>query len=210
MKRILIYIGMISAGFAGSRNALQLQTGDLLFRVGGESAMSRAITEATAHDRPLDFTHVGIVLHHDRADSILEAAPGHGVRIIGLEEFLGDKPSHGRIPRAVAMRLRDTTGVARAVARARSFVGLPYDFAYHPHNDRLYCSELVWESYLTPDGRPLFPARPMNFRAADGSMPAFWTELFAELGEPIPEGLPGTNPNDMAREPLLEKVCNLY
>lgn len=210
MKRILIYIGIVSAWLSCTRNARHPQTGDLIFRVGGESAMSRAISDATGDRRSLDFTHVGIVLRYDRSDSVLEAAPQHGVRIVGLEEFLGDTPTHDRLPRAVVMRLRDTAGVARAVAQARSRIGRPYDFAYRPHNDRLYCSELVWESYLTPDGRPLFPARPMNFRAADGSMPAFWTALFAELGEPIPEGLPGTNPNDMAREPLLEEVCSLY
>lgn len=210
MKKIVINIGMLATVLSCTRNTRPLQTGDLLFRVGGKSDMSRAITEATARDRTLDFTHVGIVLHCERGDSVLEAAPEDGVRLIGLAEFLGATASRSDVPRAVAMRLRDTTGVARAVARARSYIGLPYDFAYRPHNGRLYCSELVWKSYLTPDGRPLFTARPMNFRAADGTMPAFWTELFTELGEPIPEGLPGTNPNDMVREPILEEVGRYY
>ena len=70
----------------------------------------------------------------------------------------------------------------------------------------MYCSELVWESYHRPDGRPIFPARPMNFRAADGSMPVFWSELFERLGEPIPEGLPGTNPADMSRDSALTEI----
>ena len=50
----------------------------------------------------------------------------------------------------------------------------------------------------------------MNFRAADGTMPAFWTELFEKLGEPIPEGVPGTNPNDMAREGVLTEVGRYF
>jgi len=172
--------------------------------------MSTAITEATGKDPALSFTHVGIVLHRHPADSILEAAPDGGVRIVGLNEFLGDRAPDSRMPRAVAMRLLDTTGVAAAVARARSFVGRPYDYSYMPNNDKMYCSELVWESYLAPNGGHRFTARPMNFRAADGSMPPFWIELFEKLGEKIPEGVPGTNPNDMAREAILEEVRRYY
>ena len=104
------------------------------------------------------------------------------------------------------MRLRDTTGTAQALERARERLGLPYDYSFRPDNGKLYCSELVWECYRRLDGSPRFPARPMNFRAPDGSMPAFWTELFERLGEQIPEGVPGTNPNDMARDPQLDEV----
>ena len=34
--------------------------------------------------------------------------------------------------------------------------------------------------------------------------------LFDQLGEQVPEGLPGTNPNDMAREELLEEVHRYF
>ena len=110
------------------------------------------------------------------------------------------------MPAVVAMRLRDTTGTAQALEQARERLGLPYDYSFRPDNGKLYCSELVWECYRRPDGSPRFPAQPMNFRAPDGSMPAFWTELFERLGEQIPEGVPGTNPNDMARDPQLDEV----
>ena len=50
----------------------------------------------------------------------------------------------------------------------------------------------------------------MNFRAADGTLPQFWTELFARRGEAVPEGVPGTNPNDMAREAALEEVFRWF
>ena len=50
----------------------------------------------------------------------------------------------------------------------------------------------------------------MNFRAADGTLLQFWADLFDRLGEPVPEGLPGTNPNDMAQEELLEEVHRYF
>lgn len=52
----------------------------------------------------------------------------------------------------------------------------------------------------------LFAASPMNFRDSAGNMPEFWEKLFAKFSEPVPEGVPGTNPNDMAKSPVLTFV----
>lgn len=141
---------------------------------------------------------------------MLEATTDGGVRLTVLAEFLGRSAKIDGHPAVVAMRLKDTAGIAAAVRRARSFLGLPYDYSFRPGREKLYCSELVWESYRAEDGTPLFTARPMNFRAADGTLPQFWADLFDQLGEQVPEGLPGTNPNDMAREELLEEVHRYF
>ncbi|MDE6711066.1 MAG: hypothetical protein K2J53_01430, partial [Alistipes sp.] len=177
-----------------------------LFQIGSESPMSGAIAAATGRDGFPKFTHVGIAVCCAGADSVLEATSPDGVRMTALGDFLGKSASIAGRPAVVAMRLKDTSGIAAAVARARSFMGQPYDYSYRPDNGRIYCSELVWESYRRPDGSPIFPARPMNFRAADGSMPQFWIELFERLGEDIPEGAAGTNPADMAHDTALTEV----
>lgn len=191
---------------ACSRAPETLRTGDLLFQIGSESAMSSAIAAATGDGTPIPFTHVGIAVCCAEADSVLEATAPGGVRMTALDAFLGKSASVEGRPAVVAMRLKDTAGIAAAIARARSFIGQPYDYSYRPDNGRMYCSELVWESYRRPDGSPIFPARPMNFRAADGTMPQFWIELFERAGEDIPEGAAGTNPADMARDTALTKV----
>ena len=178
----LLYIGMLFSAVSCGRPTPELHPGDLLFQVGKTSEMTEAITAATGEAQRLNYSHVGIAVPAAGADSVLEAV----------------------------MRLRDTTGVTAAVARARTYLGQPYDYSFRPDNGKMYCSELVWASYLAPDGSRLFTARPMNFRAADGTMPQFWTELFAKAGEEIPEGVPGTNPNDMARECILECAGRYY
>ena len=198
-----------------------LQTGDLLFQC-GTGAMTEAITDATGRDEVLNFTHVGILLAAERSakrpstaypsptDSVLEATSDGGVRMTALSEFLDKSEMLDGRPMVVAMRLRDTAGVAASVARARKALGAPYDYSFRPDNGRYYCSELVYENYRHSDGTPRFTARPMNFRAADNTMPRYWTELFERLGEPIPEGVPGTNPNDMAREEALYEVLRWF
>ncbi|WP_302604854.1 YiiX/YebB-like N1pC/P60 family cysteine hydrolase [uncultured Alistipes sp.] len=208
MRTLILYIGIL-AGAACTQQREQLRSGDLLFQVGRESAMSGAIMAATGKSEEVKFTHVGIAVIGDQADSVLEATSG-GVRMTALSDFLNKSARLNGRPIVVAKRLKDTVGIAAAVARARTFLGQPYDYSFRPDNGKLYCSELVWESYLDPDGRRLFPAQAMNFRAADGSMPPFWTELFANMSEEIPEGLPGTNSNDMSRDTSLTEVFRWF
>lgn len=210
MIRTLLYIGILFSAISCARNDNMLHTGDLLFQAGENTDMTGAITAATGEDGLLNFSHVGIAVVAQGVDSVLEATTDGGVRLTSLAQFLGRSAKVDGRPAVVAMRLKDTTGVAHAVARARTRIGLPYDYSFLPDNGKYYCSELVWECYRAADGKPLFTARPMNFRAADGTLPQFWVALFARLGEPVPEGIPGTNPNDMAREGILEEVYRYY
>ena len=80
--------------------------------------------------------------------------------------------------------------------------------AFLPDNGALYCSELVRESYLGPEGEYLFDEAPMNFLDAEGEMPLYWTQLFALLGMDVPQGVPGTNPQAMSESGLLKKLRN--
>ena len=170
IRRCIGLLCMAAAAAGCGRNIPALESGDLLFQAGKGTEMAGAIAAATGAARQIDYTHVGIALCANGADSVLEAST-EGVRTVALKDFLAEAGSiHGR-PAVVAMRLRDTCGLAASLLRAHNCLGLPYDYSFRPDNGRLYCSELVWESYRRTDGTPIFPARPMNFRAADGTMP---------------------------------------
>ena len=177
MKRSLLYIGILFSAVSCGRNDHALQSGDLLFQAGENSDMTGAITAATGENGRLNFSHVGIAVVKNGADSVLEATTNGGVRLTALPEFLARSAKIGGRPTVVAMRLKDTAGVSEAVRRARSHLGLPYDY---------------------------------YFRAEDGTLPQFWTELFARRGESVPEGVPGTNPNDMSQERTLREVYRWF
>ena len=104
------------------------------------------------------------------------------------------------------MRLKDSRRAASFVENAKKYLGLPYDTRFLPDNGALYCSELVRESYLGGDGKPLFDEFPMNFRDREGNMPLYWEQLFAILGMDVPQDVPGTNPQEMSSSPLLRPV----
>ncbi|MBQ3766195.1 MAG: hypothetical protein II874_05615 [Bacteroidales bacterium] len=185
------------------RHGDTLQTGDLLFVGSGGGSMDEAIASATGN-----LTHVAIVeVDADGNRWVTDATPQRGVCRYPLDTLVQENP--GAV--FLVKRLRDTTGVSAFVENARRFVGEPYDLTFLPDNEAHYCSELVRDAYRRPDGSFLFEEKPMNFRASDGSMPPYWTALFEELGMPVPQGVPGTNPQDMSASPLLETVsCPIY
>jgi hypothetical protein len=197
MKKTVLFllIFLLSvAGQAQQRNRLaELQSGDLLFLTENASAMEKAITVSTG-----EYTHVAMV-ERDSADVvwIIEAYPEKGVRRISYEQF----ERENLLGSCDFYRITVPFDTAAVIARARNLVGKPYDDAFQPDNDAYYCSELIEVAF-----GGLFPSKPMNWRDADGNLPEYWQKHFEKLGVPVPEGVPGTNPTDMSRSPLLKKL----
>jgi len=98
-------------------------------------------------------------------------------------------------------RLTVSFDTAAVIERAKSLIGKPYDNAFLPENDAYYCSELIQTAF-----GDLFESKPMNWRDKEGNLPEYWIKHFKELGMPVPEGVPGTNPTDLSRSPLLRKL----
>lgn len=181
----------------------RLRNGDLIFERAGQGRMSEAIDSATSHgDEAESFSHVAIVEVSGDSVYVIEAVPKHGVRRVTFDEYMADSAD------IVVMRLDGNYDASSFIENAKRFIGQPYDFWFMPDNGKMYCSELVYESYRDDCGEPIFETKPMNFRASDGSVPQYWVDLFDELGASIPHGVPGTNPNDMSRSPLLIPVNN--
>ena len=174
--------------------------------------MTDAIVAATERGEAVTFSHVGIVEATAGGAFVVEAVDT-SVRRTPLGEFLARSARRGGRPIAAVGRVRgaDSTVVQRALRRAHERLGLPYDDEFLPANGKLYCSELAWECFVAADDSThLLRSRPMTFRTADGELPAYWAEHFAALGMPVPEGVAGTNPNDMAHDPAVEIVWRYY
>lgn len=171
------------------------QTGDLIFFTGGSSSMDDAISSSTGDG----FVHVAIVeVDSEGTAWLIDATPQKGVSREKLKTKLLEEKG-----KAVLMRLKDSTGVTASVQRAKGLIGSPYDFAFLPDNDAYYCSELVYECFLRPDGSHIFSCQPMNFLDSEGKLPEYWKELFEKLQMDVPQGLPGTNPEDLSRSTTL-------
>ena len=178
----------------------KMQSGDLIFVSAGYTDMGDAIQQSTGK-----YTHVAI-LEVEKSDIfrggqtawVIEARPGEGVVRTPWPQWF-DKYH------AAFYRLNIPFDTAAVIERAKSFVGKEYDDAFLPDNDKYYCSELVYECYLDSAGNHLFENKPMNWRDKKGKLPKYWKKHFKKLGIPVPEGVPGTNPTDLSRSPLLKK-----
>lgn len=168
--------------------------------------MSEAISDATG-DGKLNFIHVAIVDMDEDGAWVIDATTEHGVDRHPMSVFLDDFTlEDGTYPTFVVKRLKGDHDIDLYLDNARSFCGRSYNLSFLPDDSALYCSELVRDSYVTEKGDTLFGTVPMNFKGPDGEYPAYWKELFEKLGKPIPQGYPGTNPQDMSAEAILETV----
>lgn len=183
------------------------QDGDLLFCVAEPSEMSDAIVDATKTQDVVQYDHVAMFATIDGKASVIEASPKNGVVCRNWEDFLSETSKGSGI---VVMRINQPTDIPEAINRAKELIGQPYDWSYLPNNQKIYCSELIYESYLDENGEPIFTANPMNFKDTEGNFPQFWIDVFNQLGEPIPQGIPGTNPNDLSKETILEEVHRYF
>ena len=171
-------------------------TGDLLFVRSKDSDMEKAISASTG-----EYTHVALVVCDTNGFPwVYEATRPDGVKrstfIVWNDEYAQQYD---------VFRFTVPFDTADVAVSANGFLGWPYDDAFLPDNDKLYCSELIYECFWK-DGEHLFEAKPMNWRDADGNIPKYWIEHFRKLGVPVPEGVLGTNPTDMAKSPLLRKL----
>ena len=133
--------------------------GDLLFVVGEEaSEFSEAITRSTAHHEVLKYDHVAIVDVVGDSACVVEASSRGGVVVTPWSEFMESaKMTDGRVG-IVVKRVNVAVDVDAAVKAARAHLGEEYDWSFRPDNDKMYCSELVYESYLDKEGLHIFNA----------------------------------------------------
>ena len=177
-------------------NEQELASGDLLFVHSKDSEMEKAISASTG-----EYTHVALVERDTNGYVwVIEANRQEGVRRIHFYEWEQEYADQYDV-----FRLTQPFDTADVISRAKRFLWKPYDEAFLPDNDKLYCSELIYECFWK-DGEHLFEAKPMNWRDAEGNIPWYWIEHFQKLGVPVPEAVLGTNPTDMARSPMVRKV----
>ena len=208
MKIFSLYLLLL---FNLNSYSFELLSGDLLFQVEGDSDFSHAITKSTTSEEIFNFIHVAIVDVDEKGNiNIIEASPNQGVQKISLNDFLESSPTVNGKPGVLVKRIKYEIPQNDIIKTAKGYIGQSYDWYFLPDNGLMYCSELVYESYLDKNGKHIFSNSPMNFRTSDGTIPEFWIQLFENLGVEIPEGIPGTNPNDLSKEPILIEIGKFF
>lgn len=214
---IVLVLLIISVAFFActTKNSKAVQTGDLLFvdlqldytfkdSVNGHPYTIHKIQNG----EEVNYIHVAI-LEVDANDSlwIIDATLKNNVARYPFSTFLKNFTlKDGSYPRMELMRLKNNRHAADFVENAKKQIGKVYDVDMRENNGKLYCSELVRVSYVS-HGDTIFGHDPIDFRAADGTIPTYWTEFFGMIGKPLPQGNRGILPNAMIKDKSLEKVA---
>ncbi len=202
MRLALLLIAFVALLPASAR-ALRVQDGDLLFVTAARTGLSGAIDDATARQGAPSFDHVALLAHTGRTQVVLHADE-KGSRQQPLREFVEQAIAKHR--QIVVYRLTPAhrPAIADAIVQARSMLGKPYNDTYVPNENSYYCSDFIERAFRA---HQVFALQPMNFKNLQtGAISPYWTEFYRSRGMAVPQDVPGTNPNDMARAPALERL----
>lgn len=203
----MVYASLLMAVLTGlfSCKKQVYKSGDLLFVDNTSSDLTKAINEVTKKEGSHNYTHVGICKVEGNKVYVYHAAPEKNVIKESLASFLDDR-EQSKIDLYRVERIANKQ-LASAFKISDSLLGMPYDFAYIKGNDKMYCSELIFEMFKKDT---LFKMNPMTFKnPSTGKFHKNWIAHYQKLGVAIPEGELGCNPNDMSKNERLSYVRTL-
>ena len=188
----------------------ELKEGDIFFQDLDSSPLCDAIEKVTKGINNKDLSHVGICIIENSHFYILEAFT-HGVKMVKIEEFLKRSVNSDGNPKIIIGRLKPEYKnlIQPAIKKGKKLIGKEYDELFIIGNDKYYCSELIYEMFLTSEGG-LFELKPMTF--VDPESKEFlkiWLDYFEKLSYNIPEGMPGLNPGGMSFSKNIDIIYDL-
>lgn len=175
---------------------ITVSIGDLLFIDTDCGPLCDAINAVTPSYNDLPMSHVGFKVKHEDKTYIIDAS-SDGVQLKSLGEFIRQAKGDvviGQIKPEYKYLLDS------AMAFAVRQLNTPYDDEYLINNGKLYCSELIYESFKYANGgNDFFELKPMTYKKPGTEhFDENWQAYFNKKNQPIPEGKPGCNPGAMS------------
>jgi hypothetical protein len=204
--RIALLLLLLVALLPATALALKVQDGDLLFVTAARTGLSGAIDDATATQGEPSFDHVALVAHAGDSAVVLHADE-HGSREQALKAFIDEATAKQRQIFVYRLSHEHRPAITDAIAQARRMLGKPYNDTYVQDDNRYYCSDFIERAFRT---HHVFALQPMNFKNLQtGQISPYWTDFYRSKGMPVPQDLPGTNPNAMSKAAALSALGRL-
>lgn len=189
------------------------QSGDLLFQDLDCGDLCDAIEKVAVGKNGKSFSHIGLVCYKNDSAFVIEAI-GNDVHLTWLNHFINRSKNKKGNPKIAVGRLKNKFNKInpKAVKFALAQIGTPYDNQFLYHNQRYYCSELIYDAYkFANDQEAFFDLKPMTFNdPATGKPMLAWQQYYQQLKIPIPEGQLGCNPSGISLSTKIDIVKIFY
>ena len=208
MKKYLILIVVFTLlKSCSSLNYNSLKNGDLLFVTAQQENLSGAINRVTQINETENYDHIGIVEKTKTSIFVLHAAPKGGSQKELLTDFMKNQTENNSEVYVYRLKKDDQNAVPKALDKANSLLGKPYNFTYVLNDETLYCSDFVERIFRE---NQIFELKPMTFiNPKTGKPDDFWVNFYQQKNMEVPEGKPGCNPNGLAGSDKLMKIKKL-
>ena len=192
------------AAFANNylSDTILLHNGDIIFQDLDCGELCDAIEQVTQGINGAKLSHVGIVMIDSLHQTFVIEAYGN-VKKTPITAFLNRVKTADGKPKVLVGRLKPVfqTLADKAVQAAQSSVGMPYDDAFLPDNQKYYCSELIYDCFKKANNdSAFFNLQPMTFK--DPTTHQYlktWVDYYYKMNLPIPENVAGINPGVISR-----------
>lgn len=208
MKKYLILIVVFTLlKSCSSLNYNSLKNGDLLFVTAQQENLSGAINRVTQTKKTENYDHIGIVEKTKTSIFVLHAAPKGGSQKELLTDFMKNQTENNSEVYVYRLKKDDQNAVPKALEKANSLLGKPYNFTYVLNDETLYCSDFIERIFRE---NQIFELKPMTFiNPKTGKPDDFWVNFYQQKNMEVPEGKLGCNPNGLAGSDKLIKIKKL-
>lgn len=147
MKNVLVVVFLLLSSVAYADGSFAAKEGDIVFQL-SKSKQAPLVAYATNSW----MTHCGIVIEKGKKLYVLEAS-----NVVKLTPFDTWK-NRGRFGALTTVRVFDKP----VKIKYSKYLGMPYDLSFKFDNNRMYCSELVYEIYKRQFGIELCKPRKVR------------------------------------------------
>lgn len=186
-----------------------LQDGDILLQDLYFGDLCNAIEAVTEGVNGKDFSHCALVVKVNDTLKVVEAI-GDKVQVNSLKKFIARSGDTTVIQNITVGRVKHQFEklIPNAILNSRQLIGQPYDDEFLLGNGKLYCSELIYETFKQANNQnDFFELEPMTFK--DPKTKTFfpaWVNYNKELKTEIPEGKLGINPGHISRSNKIQII----
>jgi uncharacterized protein YycO len=211
MGRIIValVLSILLLNNCTNKKGTKFKEGDILMASIECGPLCDAINKVTDGYNGKDYNHCALVISVNDTLKVIEAIGNH-VQINSVEKFYARVGDTNAIRNVLHTRLKApfTPLIDKACSQATTYLNQPYDDAFILNNNKMYCSELVYEAFkFANNGNDVFSCKPMTYK--DPATKLFfppWVQYYKDINHAIPEGELGINPGLISLSEKLEVV----